>query len=56
MASDQGAGPLGFTGTMPKDNTAQAAGLTTLSGDEFGEDSTVPMVPNTWGSEGRPEG
>ncbi|SRX95836.1 PPE family protein PPE3 [Mycobacterium tuberculosis H37Rv] [Mycobacterium shimoidei] len=42
--SVHGAGPLGFAGA--KD--AAAAGLTTLSGDEFGDDPKLPMVPGTW--------
>ena len=46
-ASDQGAGPLGFAGTVSKGST-QAAGLATLSDDEFGGGPTMPMVPKTW--------
>ena len=53
MASDRGAGPLGFSGTLAK-NSEQAAGLATLLGDEFGAGPTVPMVPGTWGAD--PEG
>jgi PPE-repeat protein len=49
-ASNAGAGPLGFAGTVRKDTTT-AAGLTTLSGDEFGADPTMPMVPGTWGQQ-----
>jgi PPE-repeat protein len=51
VSSDQGAGPLGFAGTVSKDIT-HAAGLTTLSSDEFGGGPRMPMLPNTWGSEG----
>ncbi len=47
VASGQGAGALGFAGTARKD-TAEAAGLTTLTGDEFGSGPSVPMVPRTW--------
>jgi PPE-repeat protein len=49
VASDQGAGNLGFTGTARKEAAAQAAGLTTLAGDEFGGGPKMPMVPGTWG-------
>ncbi|MFZ0714944.1 MAG: hypothetical protein WAN02_12165, partial [Mycobacterium sp.] len=52
-ASDQGAGPLGFAGTVAK-GSAQAAGLATLSGDEFGAGPRMPMLPGTWGPEGEP--
>jgi len=57
VASDRGAGTLGFAGTVSK-NSAQAAGLTTLSGDEFSGGPRIPMLPNTWNSEaptGEPE-
>jgi PPE-repeat protein len=47
VASDRGAGTPGLAGTVPKDS-AQAAGLTTLSGDEFGGGPRMPMLPNTW--------
>ncbi|HZU48283.1 MAG TPA: PPE family protein, partial [Mycobacterium sp.] len=49
-ASDAGAGPLGFAGNVRKETTT-AAGLTTLSGDEFGEGPAMPMVPGTWAQE-----
>ena len=49
-ASDRGAGPLGFSGTMAK-SSEQAAGLATLHGDEFGAGPTMPMVPGTWGAD-----
>jgi PPE-repeat protein len=48
VASDTGAGPLGFAGTVRKGTVAEAAGLTTLAGDEFGAGPTMPMVPGTW--------
>jgi len=48
VASDRGAGPLGFAGTISKQTGAEAAGLTTLSGDDFGGGPTMPMVPGTW--------
>jgi PPE-repeat protein len=54
VASDQGAGNLGFAGTVSKGRT-QGAGLTTLSGDDFGGGPNMPMLPGTWDSE-TPEG
>jgi PPE-repeat protein len=48
VASDQGAGNLGFAGTARKETTAAAAGLTALAGDEFGSGPKMPMVPGTW--------
>jgi hypothetical protein len=51
VASDRGAGMLGFAGTGERDTVAHAAGLTTLGGDEFGGGAKVPMLPGTWGSE-----
>jgi PPE-repeat protein len=53
VASDRGAGPLGFAGTASR-GSEQAAGLATLLGDEFGAGPTMPMVPGTWGAD--PEG
>ena len=50
VASDQGAGNLGFAGTVSKGST-QAAGLATLSEDEFGGGPTMPMLPGTWDPE-----
>jgi PPE-repeat protein len=47
-ASDQGGGPLGFAGTVHKETVADAVGLTTLPGDEFGGGPTMPMLPGTW--------
>ena len=55
LASDQGAGSLGFVGTVQKDTAAQAAGLATLSGNGFGGGPSMPMVPGTW-SPDTPEG
>jgi PPE-repeat protein len=51
LASDRGAGSLGFVGTVHKDTAAQAAGLATLSSNGFGDGPTTPMVPGTWDSE-----
>ena len=46
-ASDRGAGPLGFSGTVSK-GSEQAAGLATLSDDGYGNGPSMPMLPNTW--------
>jgi PPE-repeat protein len=54
-ASDRGAGPLGFAGTVHKVTVAEAVGLATLNGNGFGGGPSMPMVPGTWGSEA-PEG
>jgi len=48
VASDQGAGALGFAGTARREADIAAAGLTTLAGDGFGGGPSVPMVPGTW--------
>ncbi len=55
LASDKGAGPLGFAGTASSELAAQAGGLATLVDDSFGGGPRMPMLPNTWGSEA-PEG
>jgi PPE-repeat protein len=55
VASDRGAGALGFAGTVDKDAAAAAAGLATLSGNGFGDGPKMPMVPGTWSPEA-PEG
>ena len=52
VASDRGAGPLGFAGTVDKDAVAKATGLTALRGDEFGNGPSMPMLPGTWSPEG----
>jgi PPE-repeat protein len=51
VASDQGAGNLGFAGTVRKETAAEAAGLTTLASDKFGRGPTMPMLPGTWNPE-----
>ncbi|SOJ53451.1 putative PPE family protein PPE47/PPE48 [Mycobacterium simulans] len=50
VASDQGAGVLGFAGTAGKEALGPPAGLTTLGGSEFGGDPRAPMLPATWQS------
>ena len=55
VASDRGAGGLGFAGTAAKETSAQAAGLTTLAGDEFGGGPRMPMLPGTWDPDGPPK-
>jgi PPE-repeat protein len=47
VASDSGAGPLGFAGTVARGGE-EATGLATLSNDEFGAGPSVPMLPHTW--------
>jgi PPE-repeat protein len=47
IASEQGAGPLGFSGTESR-GSARATGLATLSGNGFGGGPTMPMLPGTW--------
>ncbi len=48
VASGNGAGTLGFSGTAHMENALPAAGLASLAGDEFGGGPRVPMVPGTW--------
>jgi PPE-repeat protein len=50
-ASDRGAGPLGFAGTVSK-SSEKATGLATLSSDGYGSGPSMPMLPNTWTPEG----
>jgi PPE-repeat protein len=54
VASDRGAGPMGFAGTVSQ-GSERATGLATLSGNGFGDGPKMPMVPGTWGPEA-PEG
>jgi PPE-repeat protein len=56
VASDQGAGNLGFAGTARKEAVVEASGLTTLAGDGFGGGPSVPMVPGTWEPDHRERG
>jgi len=55
VASGQGAGPLGFAGTVHKAEIP-AAGLTTLAGDKFGNGPSLPMVPGSWKPDQREAG
>jgi PPE-PPW subfamily C-terminal region/NHL repeat len=55
-ASDRGAGTLGFGGTAAKEPATEAAGLTTLAGDEFGADPRMPMLPHTWSDDADQDG
>ncbi|MGH3559993.1 MAG: hypothetical protein ACRDTK_21250, partial [Mycobacterium sp.] len=56
LASDSGAGPVGFAGTVRNEAVEQAAGLTRLAGDDFGSGPTMPMVPGSWDAEGPDDG
>jgi PPE-repeat protein len=49
--SGQGAGPLGFAGTASKHAATTAAGLATLTDDDFGGSPRIPTMPSTWGSD-----
>jgi hypothetical protein len=51
-ASEKGAGAVGFAGAATKPVTEEAAGLTELSGDSFGNGPTEPMLPRDWDQEG----
>ncbi|MFZ1175180.1 MAG: hypothetical protein WAO15_02665, partial [Mycobacterium sp.] len=55
VASEQGAGNLGFAGTARKESVAEAAGLATLAAGEFGGGPRMPMVPGTWDPDGAGE-
>ncbi|HTY28641.1 MAG TPA: PPE family protein [Mycobacterium sp.] len=48
LPSDHGAGNLGFAGTARTEAAVEAAGLTTLVGDEFDGGPRMPMLPGTW--------
>ncbi|ETW25978.1 PPE family protein [Mycobacterium gastri] len=50
VASDRGAGTLGFAGTGGNENVGQPCGLTPLHGTDYGGASHVPMLPATWES------
>jgi PPE-repeat protein len=55
VASDRGAGNLGFAGTASKEAVTEAVGLTTLAEDEFGGGPRMPMLPGTWDPDGPEE-
>ena len=48
MASDHGAGNLGFTGTASKAAGAGPAGLAAAHRAAFGQGPTLPMMPGSW--------
>jgi PPE-repeat protein len=53
LASSNGAGPLGFAGTVRNEAIGRAAGPAVLAGDEFGGGPRVPMLPGSWESDAR---
>jgi hypothetical protein len=48
VASERDAGRVGFAASHLRGSVAEPAGLATLNRDQFGGDSTVPMLPGTW--------
>ncbi|WAC93708.1 PPE family protein [Mycobacterium sp. Aquia_213] len=50
---ESGAGPLGFAGAAVKSGAGHAAGLTTLGGDGLNDGPSVPMLPSSWGHDGK---
>ncbi len=52
-ASERDSGPLGFAGSAARESGAEPAGLATLTRDQFGGSSTVPMLPGTWNTRPR---
>lgn len=48
FVSGQGAGSLGFAGTVANAAGARAAGLATLDADGFGSSPKAPMLPGSW--------
>lgn len=53
-ASSQGAGPLGFAGTVSNERT-RPAGLTTVADNEFAGGPQLPMMPGTWDTSPDPQ-
>ncbi|ORW94042.1 hypothetical protein AWC27_07730 [Mycobacterium szulgai] len=51
LASDRGAGVLGFAGTSASGAAADPMGLATLAGDAFGGGAVSPMLPGTFDNE-----
>jgi hypothetical protein len=49
--SGAGAVPLGFAGAAVKSGAGEAAGLTALTGNGWGDGPALPMLPSTWGGE-----
>ncbi len=47
-ASQRDSGTLGFAGSAAREGGAEPSGLATLTLDQFGASSTVPMLPGTW--------
>jgi PPE-repeat protein len=54
VASDRGAGRLGFAGTVRKEAAVAPAGLITLADNAFGGGPGMPMMPGTWGVDSAP--
>ncbi|MCV7380818.1 hypothetical protein BST11_06685 [Mycobacterium alsense] len=54
-ASGQGGGVLGLSGAGRTRGVTEAAGLTTMAGDEFGGGPRSPMMPSTWEAGGAGE-
>ena len=50
-ASDRSAGPIGFAGSAARAGADTPGGLATLTEDQFGGGSTVPMLPSTWNAD-----
>jgi PPE-repeat protein len=51
LAAQRAAGPLGFASSAAGQRVAEPAGLATLTQDQFGGNSTVPMLPGTWNAD-----
>jgi len=50
-ASERDAGIVGFAGSAARESGAEPTGLATLTRDQFGGGSTVPMLPGTWNTD-----
>jgi PPE-repeat protein len=51
VASESGAGQVGFPGTVSRGAVPRAGGLATLTGDAFDGGPHMPMVPGSWDGE-----
>jgi hypothetical protein len=51
LASARGAGPIGFSGTVTRQEQP-ATGLNRMTGNGFGGSVTEPMLPGSWDTEG----